>query len=64
MRTTSGSSVPGLTDGVGAVARLADHLEVVGAVDEGGESRADEHLVIGEEHPDGHAELRGMNAET
>ena len=54
MRTTSGRCVPGQRDRLGAVAGLADHLEVRLGVDDHPEAAAHERLVVGDQHADRH----------
>ena len=55
MSTTSGSSVVGERDRLGAVARLADHLEVGLGLEDQTEARPHELLVVGQQHADAHA---------
>ena len=50
--TTSGRSAAGELDGLGAVARLPDDLDVVLGVEQRPEPGAYEHLVVGEDNPD------------
>ena len=50
--TTSGRLVPGQLDRLGAVGRLPDHLQAGIGVDQDAETRADQRLVVGHQHPD------------
>ena len=49
---TSGRSFPGQRDRLGAVAGLADDLEVRRGIDEHPEAAAHERLVVGHQDPD------------
>src|SRR5206468_4152089 len=49
-----GARRTGEADGVVAGAGLAHQLEVFGGVDQQAEAGADERLVVGQHHPDGH----------
>ncbi len=53
-----------IRSGFAALINSVEDLEVVGAGDEGGEARPDQHLVVCEQHADGHGAFRGMTAET
>src|SRR5918994_2920179 len=49
-------------DGLGAGRGLAAHLDVVGALEQHPEARADERLVVGEQDSDAHAEALGVGS--
>ena len=53
--TTSGRRQRAGLDRLGAVARLADDLQVGLGVEDLAEAGADECLVVGDQHADGHA---------
>jgi hypothetical protein len=52
IRTTSGRAALAKSDRLGAVGRLPDHLQAGIGIDQDAETRADQRLVVGHEHPD------------
>ena len=54
MSTTSGATPPTRSTASRAVARLADHLDVVAGVEDHPEALANERLVVGDRDPDAH----------
>ena len=62
--TTSGSQPPRLLDRLGAVGRLADHVDVLLGVEDHPEAGAHQRLVVGDQDADHSAQLSRTHLRT